>query len=106
MPEFHTVCKVSDVPEGEARMFVLGDRAIGIFHVDGDFLALANQCPHVGASLADGYIDGHVVACRIHHWRFCLRDGKYLDEDKPECDVQTFPVRIVDDDVQVAITSP
>ena len=43
MPKFHTVCKLSDVPEGEARMFVLGDRAIGIFHVDGDFLALANQ---------------------------------------------------------------
>ena len=105
MPEFHTVCKVSDVPEGEARKFALGDRTIGMFHVDGDFFALANECPHAGASLADGYLNGRVVACRIHHWRFCLRHGTYLDENKPDCNVQTFPVRIVGDEVQVAFTA-
>ena len=104
MAEFHTVCKVSEIPEGEARMFVLGETAIGVFHTDGNFLAVANECPHGGASLAEGYTGGDVVACRIHHWRFCLRRGTYLDEERPECNVQTFPVRIVGDEVQVGLT--
>jgi len=64
---------------------------------------LANACPHAGASLAHGIMDGDTVTCRIHHWRFTIRDGKYLDEDKPRCDVQTFAVRVVGEEVQVAV---
>ncbi len=106
MPDFQTVCRVTEIPQGEARRFVLGDRAIGVFHVGRDFLAIANECPHAGASLADGYIEGDVVACRIHHWHFSLRRGTYLDAEEPEYDVQTFPVRVVGDEVQVALTPP
>jgi nitrite reductase (NADH) small subunit/3-phenylpropionate/trans-cinnamate dioxygenase ferredoxin subunit len=104
MPDFQTVCRVSDVPKGEARRFVLGGRAIGVFHVGDEFLAIANECPHAGASLADGYIEGDVVACRIHHWHFCLRRGTCLDETQRKCDVQAFSVRIVGDEVQVALS--
>jgi nitrite reductase (NADH) small subunit/3-phenylpropionate/trans-cinnamate dioxygenase ferredoxin subunit len=96
---------VHDIPDGEGRRFVLGETPIAIFHIGGDFLAIANQCPHAGASLADGLVDGDVVACRIHHWHFCLRQGTYLDEAKPRFDVQTFPVRVTGDEVQVELNS-
>lgn len=84
-------------------MFVVDDVMVGVYHVNGEFFALDNQCPHEGASLARGYIDGDVVSCRIHHWRFCIRDGTYLDEDKLQCNARTFPVRVVGDEVQVEI---
>lgn len=104
-PEFHTVCRVDDVPVGEARMFVIGDAMIGVFNLNGDYYALENACPHAGASLAHGLLDGETVSCRIHHWRFSIRDGTYLDADKPECNAKSFPVRIVGDDVQVAFAT-
>ena len=77
---YHTVCRVDDVPEGEARMFVVAEIMIGVFNVAGSFFALANECPHAGASLARGIIEGDTVRCRIHHWRFSIPDGVYLDD--------------------------
>jgi len=84
-------------------MFRVAETMIGVFNVGGSFFALANACPHAGASLAHGIVDGDTVACRIHHWRFSIREGKYLDEDKPRCDVQTFAVRVAGEEVQVAV---
>lgn len=103
MPDFHTVCQVDEVPEGEARMFVVHDTPVGIFHVDGEFFALHNECPHAGASLAHGTIDDGVVTCRIHYWRFRIRDGTYLDETCPRRNARSIPVRVVDQQVQVEI---
>lgn len=101
--EFQLVCRVNEIPEGAGRMFSVAGQMIGLFNVGGSFFALANACPHAGASLAHGIVQGETVACRIHHWRFSLRDGAYLDEDKPQCNVRTYPVRIVGQEVQVAV---
>ena len=84
-------------------MFAVNDTMIGVFNVDGDFFALANECPHAAASLAHGFVDGETVACRIHHGRFSIRDGSYLDEDKPQCNAKTFLVHIVGEEVRVEL---
>lgn len=98
---FQPVCRVGDVPEGEGGMFVVAETMIGVFNLGGSFFALANECPHAGASLAHGVVENEIVCCRIHHWRFSIRDGAYLDEDKPQCNLQTFPVRVVGNEVHV-----
>ncbi|MDA7662858.1 Rieske 2Fe-2S domain-containing protein [Pirellulaceae bacterium] len=103
MAQFHSICKKHDVPIGSARMFVVNEIPIGIFHVDGEFFALDNRCPHAGASLSLGTMDRDTVSCRIHHWHFCLRDGTYLDENRPEFDARCFPVRLKGDEVQVQV---
>ncbi len=84
-------------------MFVVDEVPVGVFRVDGNFFALHNECPHAGASLAHGLIDGDVVSCRIHHWRFCVRDGTYLDQNQPEQNAKTIPVRVVGAEVQIDI---
>ena len=103
LSEFETVCCVNEIPEGEGRIFTVAETRIGVFHVGGRFFALANECPHAGASLAHGVIEGNTVRCRIHHWAFSIQDGTYLDEAKPQCNARSFPVRIVGDEVQVAV---
>jgi nitrite reductase (NADH) small subunit/3-phenylpropionate/trans-cinnamate dioxygenase ferredoxin subunit len=103
MAQFQTVCRTEDVPEGSARLFVVNEIQLGVFHVEGQFFALDNRCPHAAASLAHGIIERDTVYCRIHHWHFCLRDGTYLDEDRPEFNARCFPVRIVGQEVQVEI---
>jgi len=101
MPEFQTICRVGDVPVGEGRMFIVNDLMIGVFNINGEHFAIDNRCPHAGASLAHGMLEGDSVLCRIHHWRFCLRTGEYLDEEKPQFNARTFPVRIVGDEILV-----
>ena len=103
MAEYQTICTLAEIPEGEARMFDVDGTMVGLFHVGGKLFAIANSCPHAGASLAHGLLDGATVRCRIHHWRFCLRTGAYLDENKPEFNARTFPVRVDGGSVQVKI---
>lgn len=104
-PNFRTVCRTGEIPEGDGRMFAIAERTIGLFNVGGCFFALANECPHAGASLAHGIVENGTVRCRIHHWRFSIRDGTYLDEDKAHCNVQSFPVRVVGDEVQIEVVT-
>jgi len=40
MPEFVDICRVSDIPIGEARMILVDDVAFGIFNVSGEFFAI------------------------------------------------------------------
>ena len=103
MSQFLNVCKKSEIPIGEGRMFIVNEMRIGVFNVEGEFFALDDHCPHAGASLSHGIVDGDVVRCRIHHWRFCVRNGTYLDEERPRFNVETYPVRIVDEQVQIEI---
>jgi nitrite reductase/ring-hydroxylating ferredoxin subunit len=100
---FQPVCRVAEIGSGQSKMITIDGQMIGVFNVDGNFLAISNECPHAGASLAHGTFEGEVVSCRIHHWRFCLRSGRYLDQDKPEFNARTFVTRVIDGEVQVSL---
>lgn len=103
MKEFVYICKKNDIPNGEARMILVNELAFGIFNVSGTFFAIDDACPNAGASLSLGFFEGDVVRCRIHHWRFCVRNGVYLDEMKPSCNVRHYPTRVVGEQVQIEI---
>ncbi|GAC1300924.1 MAG: hypothetical protein NVSMB19_08300 [Vulcanimicrobiaceae bacterium] len=75
MPDFKKVATTADIPAGEARAYVVGDREIAVFNVAGTFHAIENSCPHQGGPLADGYIDGCVVTCPWHAWCFDVTTG-------------------------------
>jgi len=97
---FETVAKVGDIPEGEGRSFQLGDRLVAVFHQNGQYFAIDDLCPHMGASLGAGYLDDEgTVTCPWHAWRFRVRDGKWADN--PRLGVDTFDVRIHDGEIQV-----
>lgn len=103
MSTFYEVCSVAEVPTGGSKMFLVNDSPIAIFNLDGKFFALANECPHAGASLAHGEINDDCISCRIHHWRFSIRDGTYLDEDKPRYNVRCFELRRTNGTLEVKL---
>jgi nitrite reductase (NADH) small subunit len=99
MPSRTVVAKVVDVPLNEARAFPIGDRMIAIFNQEGVFHAMDDFCPHMGASLAGGWIEEGTVACPWHAWRFSLKDGCWLDNPKIHVDI--FSVFVEGDDIVV-----
>jgi nitrite reductase (NADH) small subunit/3-phenylpropionate/trans-cinnamate dioxygenase ferredoxin subunit len=101
MSEYQTVGKVTDFVEGVGRAFVVGDRMVAVFRRGDKFNAIDDLCPHMGASLAEGHLEGETVTCPWHAWRFCVRDGTW--EDNPRVKVDAFPVRVVEDEVQVLV---
>ncbi len=103
MPEFTTVAKVSDIPDGEARAFPVNGRMIAVFHTGGEFTAINDSCPHMGASLAGGFIEDRTVTCPWHAWRFCVQEGTWKDNPKAELKTDCYEVRIDGENVQICV---
>jgi naphthalene 1,2-dioxygenase system ferredoxin subunit len=104
MPEekWVTVANASAVAEGEVAGASADGKEIAIYNVDGTFHATDNLCTHAFAFLSDGWLDGDVIECPLHAGRFEVKTGKGLGPPI-ECDIKTYPVRVVGDDVQVKL---
>jgi 3-phenylpropionate/trans-cinnamate dioxygenase ferredoxin component len=61
-------------PGGRKLKFVDGS-AVVLFNVDGVVHAIDDSCPHKGASLLNGRLDGHVLQCPAHGLRFDIVSG-------------------------------
>ena len=73
---FVPVGSVADIKPGTAKTVDIGGVEVAVFNAAGTLYALENTCPHQGASLSEGWIDGTTVTCPWHAWCFDLTDGK------------------------------
>ena len=102
-PEFLPIAKVGEIPAGEGRCYPVNGRMIALFFADGEYLAIDDVCPHMGASLAGGWVEEGVVTCPWHAWRFCGRQGTWLDNPRSPLRVGTYEVRVEGEDILVRI---
>jgi nitrite reductase (NADH) small subunit/3-phenylpropionate/trans-cinnamate dioxygenase ferredoxin subunit len=102
MAEFRTVCRVGDLADGEGMTVDVGGRKlIAVFRDAGQFYAIEDCCPHMGASLSGGFVAKGVVTCPWHAWRFRLTDGAWADN--PRLKIGCYAVRVEGDEVQVEV---
>lgn len=101
MSDFTTVAKTSDIPPGQGQAFPVNNRMVAVFNDAGTFFAIDDFCPHMGASLAGGYLEDGMVACPWHAWRFCVKNGTWCDN--PKIKIDAFEIRVVGDEVQVKV---
>lgn len=99
MSEFITVAKLGDIPEGEGRAYAVAGRMIAVFNRGGEYTAIDDMCPHMGASLAGGPMDGDTVTCPWHAWRFNICNGQWCDN--PRISIDAFEVRVEGEEIQV-----
>ena len=101
MPDFFTVATVEEIPLGTGRIVEVQGVWIALFNVDGTFYAIDNTCPHAGGPLGEGQLDGCVVECPWHGWRFNVQTG--TRPENPEITVACCSVRIEGNLLQIAI---
>ena len=102
------VCRIDQLTPNRGVAALLGDQQVAVFHLSpGDeVLAVDNLDPFSGAAVMSRGIVGSVgdvvtVASPIFKQRFDLRSGRCLDDEGVA--VSTFPTRVVDGAVQVAV---
>jgi nitrite reductase (NADH) small subunit/3-phenylpropionate/trans-cinnamate dioxygenase ferredoxin subunit len=101
MSEFRTVAKVGEVAEGEGKTVEVNGKLIALFLDRGQYFAIDDVCPHMGASLSGGYLDNGTVTCPWHAWRFRLSDGAWADYTKLK--IGCYPVRVEGEAIQVQV---
>ena len=95
----HVVARVGEIPPGGTKQVSVRGREIGVFHVNGEYFALLNRCPHEGAPLCQGRLHnlveadqpgefrvsrhGEILRCPWHGWEFDIRTGQsWCDPDR------------------------
>jgi len=99
--EFVKVARAGDIPPGSGITVEVGDKPIALFNCDGAFYAIDDSCPHQGGPLGEGEVEGSIVACPWHEWRYDVRTGVNVDDDT--CKVATYPVKIDGDDLLIEL---
>jgi nitrite reductase (NADH) small subunit len=94
-------CRAGDVPIGEGRTVMLGDRAVAVFHLPGGaWYAIDAVCPHRGGPLADGIVSDRAVICPLHERRYDLATGEALSDGEG---VTAHAVELRGDEVYVGV---
>jgi nitrite reductase/ring-hydroxylating ferredoxin subunit len=88
---------------GSRALFEFEDKSLALFNVEGELFAIDDSCPHQGASLCGGRLEGRVIQCCAHGLRFDLRSGFLLNSTQVK--VTHYPVEIVDDQAFIVIVS-
>ena len=101
MSEFVAVAKVGDIPEGQGQAYAVNGRMVAVFNLKGKYEAIDDFCPHMGASLAGGYVENGIVTCPWHAWRFKVCDGTWCDN--PRIKIDAFEVKVEGDDILVRV---
>ena len=86
------VASLDDLREGRCKVIRAGGLEIGLFLVAGEVRAFRNFCPHAGAPLSGGRIEGESITCPWHGWRFDLRTGAHASN--PRCTLEAHRVEV------------
>ncbi len=98
--EWHRVAAADELPSGRVMTVTAGTQSLALTHIDGQFTAMDNRCPHQGGPLGEGSIesgaDGQCwLRCPWHGWDFDpltgLTPGGHEDSGQ-----QLYPVEIRD----------
>jgi len=104
MSEFRRACAKSEVREGEGKTVEVAGKLIALFCDRGEYRAIDDMCPHMGASLSGGCVENGIVTCPWHAWRFRLADGAWADN--PRIKIGSYSVRVEGDSILIQVDEP
>ncbi|MBI4246907.1 MAG: Rieske 2Fe-2S domain-containing protein, partial [Candidatus Rokubacteria bacterium] len=86
---------------GEGRVVEAAGRTLALFNADGHFYVIDNACAHRGGPLGEGDLEGQIVTCPWHAWRWDVTTGANVNN--PAVRVASFPVTVEGGEVYVEL---
>src|SRR5829696_4454080 len=97
------VGNVADLPIGSLKLVKIEGRRLCIVHTASGVHALDNACPHEGYGLTTGDLDGELLTCAWHNWKFKVDDGTCVLGDEG---VRSHRVLVEGDEAFVVVEEP
>jgi 3-phenylpropionate/trans-cinnamate dioxygenase ferredoxin component len=92
---------VEDVPVGRGRVVEAEGKELALFNVEGTLYALDNACIHRGGPLGEGDLEGRIVLCPWHAWRWDVTTG--ANANNPAVKMACYAVVVENGDVFVEL---
>lgn len=95
---------LADIAVGTMKMIKVDGHRVCLVRTGDGLHAIDHACPHEGYGLTQGDLDGDVLTCAWHNWKFRVTDGACVQGEEG---VQTHHVAVADDGaVQVTLDRP
>jgi nitrite reductase/ring-hydroxylating ferredoxin subunit len=95
------LCGADQLWDGEMECFHAGRTSILLLKINGQFYAFQGHCPHQGAALVEGELDGELLVCAAHRWQFDATTGQGVNPRSAQ--LKSFPVRVVERKVMIDV---
>lgn len=76
---FKECLKEKELKEGQMKHVQVSGKSILLAKQGGQVFAVSNICLHEGCSLDKGLLNGHLVMCPCHGWKFDIRNGEFIE---------------------------
>ena len=116
-PQRWPVAAADEIGPGERRLVTIKRHSVGVFNVNGEYVAVLNVCPHELAPVCRGPVggttlpslpgtwewgrEGEILSCPWHGWEFDLLTGQSVAD--PRVRVRRYPVEVEDGTVYVLL---
>ena len=96
---WHPVYRAEDLQPGWARPLRIMSEEFTLYRgEDGVPHAVAFRCPHRGAQLSSGWVEGDCIRCRFHGWKFdgtgqCVEQPAEKESFTEKIRIRSYPAR-------------
>ena len=98
------VGNLAEFPIGSMKLVKVDGRRLCVVHTSTGLHALDNACPHEGYGLTTGDLDGELLTCAWHNWKFRVSDGRCVLGEE---DVRRHAVDVADDGtISISLVEP
>ncbi len=100
----HDQLSIDDLEVGSMKMLKVDGHRVCLVRTADGLHAIDHACPHEGYGLTQGELDGDLLTCAWHNWKFRVTDGTCVQGEE---DVRSHRVDVAGDGgVQVTINRP
>lgn len=102
MSRWVEVSTLGSLPLGKGVTVTMpGDVTIALFRTEDAVYAIDDFCPHMGAPLSQGCLDGAAVTCPWHDATFSLITGSNLNNSPAYGAAKVYNLRVEGESVQL-----
>jgi nitrite reductase/ring-hydroxylating ferredoxin subunit len=92
--EFVPVLDEKELQEGKMKLVSVEGTPILLIKQEGQIFAINNRCPHMACGFSGGTLDGLVIVCPCHDWRFDLKTGIYDEQPMYELTKYDWKIKV------------
>ena len=98
-----SVARLAELTEGQLQVADVGGHPVVLVRLVRDVYALDGRCPHRGGPMTEGKLEGDVIRCPWHGFRFDVRSGEVVWPSGWD-PLSSYRTRVRDGTVEVAVT--
>ncbi len=95
------VADAGEIPDGKRKIVEVDGVSIGVFHHNGEWVALHNSCLHRGGPVCRGELAADTLTCPWHGYQYDVRDGHLLLD--PAAHLDRYPVILRPDGIYLEV---